>query len=135
MSQKNIKNLFYLAGIINIIGTIILSKFFSNTTLIETDPVVMSKFGLIMITVWGMAFLATANHYGKNKWIVGVFCIEKLAYVIAWGLWYFSKEYTMTSIFEKDLFAGIFYAVYGLNDLLFLIFFCYVFNKVNNAMK
>lgn len=129
MSNKTIKNIFFLAGAINILGVITFSKFFTNEILIETDPVVMSKFGLVMITVWGLAFIATAKHFNKNRWIIGVFCIEKLAYVIAWCLWYFNKDYTFGSLFEKDLMSGIFYSIYGINDLLFLFFFSYVFVK------
>ena len=131
MSDKLIRNLFYLAGFINISGTLTFSKFFTNTTLIETDPIVMSKFGLIMIIVWGLAFIATANHFGKNKWIVGVFCLEKTAYVIAWVIWFTNTEHTINNIFEKDVLAGSFYALYGLNDFLFLLFFTYVFFRKN----
>ena len=129
MSNKTIKNIFFLAGVINILGVIIFSEFFTNEILIETDPIVMSKFGLIMITIWGLAFIATAYHFNKNRWIVGVFCIEKMAYVIAWCIWYYNKEFTFGSLFEKDLMSGLFYSIYGLNDLLFLLFFSYVFLK------
>ena len=91
----------------------------------------MSKFGLIMIIVWGLAFIATANHFDKNKWIIGVFCLEKTAYIIAWVIWFANTEYTINNIFEKDILAGSFYALYGLNDLLFLLFFTYVFFRKN----
>lgn len=127
MSNKTIKNLFFLAGAINILGVITFSKFFTNEVLIETDPLVMSKFGLVMITVWGLAFISAANHFNKNRWIVGVFCVEKMAYVIAWCIWYFNKDYTFGSLFEKDLMSGLFYSIYGINDLFFLLFFSYVF--------
>lgn len=129
MSSQLIKNSFYLAGLINILGTLTFSKFFTNNTLIEIDPIVMSEFGLIMIIVWGLAFIAIANHYKKNRWIVGVFCLEKLAYVIAWIFWLFGTEYTLINLFEKDVFTGLFYSSYGINDLFFLTFFTYVFFK------
>jgi len=131
MSNKLIRNLLYLAGSINISGTLIFSKFFTNTTLIETDPIVMSKFGLITIIVWGLAFIATANHFDKNKWIIGVFCLEKTAYITAWVIWFVNTEHTINNIFEKDILAGSFYALYGLNDFLFLLFFTYVFFRKN----
>ena len=131
MSNKLIRNLFYLAGSINISGTLIFSKFFTNPTLIETDPIVMSKFGLVMIIVWGLAFIAIANHFDKNKWIIGVFCLEKTAYIVAWVIWFANTEYNINNIFEKDILAGSFYALYGLNDFLFLLFFTYVFFRKN----
>ena len=87
----------------------------------------MSEFGLIMIIVWGFAFISIANHYEKNRWIVGVFCLEKLAYVIAWIFWFFNTEYNLINLFAKDVFTGLFYSSYGINDLFFLTFFTYVF--------
>jgi hypothetical protein len=91
----------------------------------------MSKFGLVMINVWGLAFIATANHFNKNRWVVGVFCLEKIAYVIAWIIWFSNMEHSINNIFEKDILAGFFYALYGLNDFLFLLFFTYVFFRNN----
>ena len=129
MSNKTITNIFYLAGTINILGVLSFSKFFTNENLIETDPFVMSKFGLIMIIVWGLAFIAIANNFNANKWIVGVFCIEKIAYVIAWCFWYFNKDYTFGILFEKDVMSGVFYSIYGVNDLFFFVFFSFVFFK------
>ncbi len=131
MSNKAIQNIFYLSGFINIIGTIVFSKFFSNETLINADPIVMSPFGLILITVWGLAFIAVASTYHKNKWIIGVFAIEKLSYVLAWGVWYSKNE--ILPLYDKDIFAGLFYSVYGLNDLLFFVFFIYVFFNIHKS--
>ena len=67
MSDKIIKNIFYLAGLINILGALILSKFFSNETLISVDSNTVSNSGLALIIVWGLAFIATANHFKKTN--------------------------------------------------------------------
>ena len=129
MKEKYIKNFFYLAGAVNILGTLTLSRFFTNESLVQIDPTIISSSGLILIIVWGLAFLATSNHYQKNRWIVGVFALEKTTYVAMWGYWYFTKDYTLKSLFDLDFMTGFFYATFGLNDLLFLCFFCYVFFK------
>ena len=129
MKEKYIKNFFYLAGAVNILGTLTLSRFFTNESLVQIDPTIISSSGLILIIVWGLAFLATSNHYQKNRWIVGVFALEKITYVAMWCYWYFTKDYTLKSLFDLDFMTGFFYATFGLNDLLFLCFFCYVFFK------
>ena len=129
MKEKYIKNFFYLAGAVNILGTLTLSRFFTNESLVQIDPTIISSSGLILIIVWGLAFLATSNHYQKNRWIVGVFALEKITYVAMWCYWYFTKDYTFKSLFDLDFMTGFFYATFGLNDLLFLCFFCYVFFK------
>jgi hypothetical protein len=134
MSSKFISYLFYLAGIINILGTLIFSKFFTNNNLTEIDPLVMSKFGLIMVMVWGLAFISIATNFNNNRFLIGVFTLEKLAYVIAWCSWYFNKDYSFKSIFEKDFLTGVFYSLYGLNDLFFLLFFAFVLIKKTNKI-
>jgi hypothetical protein len=134
MSTKTIKYLFYLAGIINIVGTLIFSKCLTSNTISEIDPFVMSKFGLIMIMVWGLAFISIAKNFHKNRFIIAVFSLEKLVYIIAWCLWYFNKDYSMESIFQKDFLAGTFYSLYGLNDLFFLLLFIYVLIKKTNKI-
>ena len=123
MKEKYIKNFFYLAGAVNILGTLTLSRFFTNESLVQIDPTIISSSGLILIIVWGLAFLATSNHYQKNRWIVGVFALEKITYVAMWCYWYFTKDYTLKSLFDLDFMTGFFYATFGLNDLLFLCFF------------
>lgn len=133
MSNKTIKNIFYLSGIINIVGTIVLSNFFTNKDLIDTDPTIMSPFGLILITVWGLAFIAIGRTFHKNKWIIGVFAIEKLSYVLAWIVWYSKNE--ILPLYDKDIFTGLFYSVYGLNDFIFFVFFLYVFFRVHKSSK
>ncbi len=133
MKDSHIKKGFILSGIINIIGTLVFTKLFTNTAISEADPNVMSPFGLYMIMVWGLAFIAMSNYYHKAKWIVAVFCVEKISYVICWGIWIIDHDLAIW--YEKDVFTGAFYALYGPNDLIFFIFFAYVFFRQNAKSK
>ncbi|WP_026839063.1 hypothetical protein [Gillisia sp. JM1] len=128
MTEKTLRNGFIAAGLMNIIPVLVLSRFFTNDVIPETDPAVMSNFGLLMIMVWGLAYIALAVNYRKAKWVVGVFVVEKLIYVIAWLMWIVNND--VSKVYEKDLFAGLFYSVYGLNDFFFFVFFLYVFYKI-----
>ena len=123
-----IRNGFIAAGLMNIVAVLIFSKFFTNSVIPESDPVVMSYFGLLMIMIWGLAYIGLATTFTYSKWIVGVFVIEKLIYVITWLLFIFNNE--VSAIYQKDVFAGIFYSVYGINDFIFFLFFLYVFFKL-----
>jgi len=71
--------------------------------------------------VWGLAYFAAAMTKGNIRLLVSVFAIEKLVYVGAWVYWL--STHNLFSLYETDLFAGIFYTIYGLNDLLFMVFF------------
>ncbi len=128
MNVSIVKKGFIAAGLSNIIGVIFFSKLFTNEVLMREDPEVMGTFGLVMIMVWGLAFIAAANTFQNLRWLVGVFMLEKISYVIAYGLWLSQND--ISKVYEKDTLAGIFFSVYGLNDLLFFIFFSYVFIKL-----
>ena len=116
---------FVLSGIMNIGGALIFSRFFTNKIIPEADPVVMSNFGLLMIVVWGLVFLSISQKYEQLDWLVGVFAIEKFIYALNLTCWISNND--LFAVFNKDLMAGIFYAIYGINDWVFFLFFLYVF--------
>lgn len=127
MNKYNImKNGFYLAGAANILGVLTFSLGFTNRHLYSVYPEVMSSFGLMMIIVWGLVFIAAG--YSENfKYLSAVFAVEKTAYVISWVLWILRPETNLSAVFQQSVLSGLFYAVYGANDLLFGIFFIWVF--------
>jgi len=109
----------------NIGGVILFSRAFTNEVITEADPVVMSNFGLLMIVVWGLAYIGASTITSGIKWLAATFAIEKLVYVVVWLRWLL--ENPLSSIYSADLFAGLFYTIYGFNDLVFMVFFAWVF--------
>ncbi|MFT5618162.1 MAG: hypothetical protein ACI85I_001393 [Arenicella sp.] len=128
MTTKTIQRGFILSGFANIFAILIFSRCFTNEYIPQFDNIVMSNFGLLMIVVWGFAYLAVAKDFEKVKWLVAVFAVEKLIYGIAWVNWQLKNE--LSTVFEQDTFAGIFYSIYGINDWLFCLFFSYVFVRL-----
>ncbi len=120
-----VRNGFITAGVMNIAGVLLFSRLFTNTAINEADPVVMSNFGLVMIVVWGLAYFGAATIGASVKWLAAAFALEKLIYVLVWAMWH-SKN-SVSALFTTDLFAGVFLSIYGLNDLLFMVFFASVF--------
>lgn len=125
LNKKLVTRGMYLSGAANIGGVLIFSKFFTNTVLHEADPVVMSNFGLVMIIVWGLVFLAMASKWEQLKWLIGAFAIEKLVYGLVWVRWLLNND--LSVIYEADTMAGIFYTIYGPNDWLFFLFYLVIF--------
>lgn len=109
----------------NIAGVIIFSRAFTNTAINSADPVVMSNFGLLMIAVWGLAYLGAAKVGSDIKWLAGAFAIEKLIYGVVWIDWLSNNS--LANLYTEDFFAGAFYSIYGANDFAFMLFFVYVF--------
>lgn len=121
-----------IAGLMNM-SVLVFSKFFTNPVIPETDPAVMSNFGLLMIVIWGLAYITIAKTYQNVKWLVGVFAIEKFIYGFNWTNWILNND--LTAVYDKDLFAGLFFSVYGVNDWLFFLFFLYVFIQLYRSKK
>lgn len=125
MNRKLVKNGLIAAAIMNIGGVLVFSRAFTNVAINDADPVVMSNFGLLMIVVWGLAYLGAATINSNIKWLAGAFAVEKLVYVLVWVMWH-SKN-SIAALYSTDLFAGVFFSIYGLNDLVFMLFFLGVF--------
>lgn len=127
IKNRTITQGFIISGLMNL-TVLIFSRFFTNTTIPEIDPVVMSNFGLLMIVLWGLAYISIAKSYSKVKWLVGVFVVEKFIYGYVWLKWILSNN--ISDVYGKDTMAGIFYSIYGINDWIFFIFFSFVFIKI-----
>ena len=90
---------FIAAGCVNLFAVLIFSRFFTNPGIAEFDAQAMSNFGLLMIMVWGLVFIAVSKNFEKVKWLVGVFVIEKLIYTTQWLLW--MKHHNLSEVFAK----------------------------------
>ncbi|WP_339919923.1 hypothetical protein [uncultured Flavobacterium sp.] len=119
---------FIISGLMNA-SVLIFSRLFTNSTIPESDPNVMSNFGLLMILIWGLAYISVAKSYDKVKWLIGIFAIEKFIYGCVWINWILNN--TISEVYEKDLMAGVFYSIYGINDWVFFIFFILVFLRLS----
>ncbi len=133
ITKETITKGFILAGLMNILGVLANSRFFTNDIIPTVDPDVMSNFGLLMIIIWGIAYISVAKDFEKVKWLVGVFAIEKFIYGFTWTKWILNNS--LSEVFEKDKSAGIFYAIYGINDWIFFIFFSVVFFRLISMNK
>ncbi|WP_372919811.1 hypothetical protein [Salegentibacter sp.] len=127
IKNKTITQGFIIAGLMNL-SVLILSRFFTNSTIPEFDPDVMSNFGLLMIVLWGLAYMSIAKNYYKVKWLVGIFVAEKFIYGYVWVKWILNNN--ISDVYKKDTMAGIFYSLYGINDWIFFVFFLLVFIKI-----
>ena len=129
MTIKNttISKGFIIAGLMNS-SVLIFSRLFTNPTIPEFDPNVMSNFGILMIFIWGLAYISVSKKFYTVKWLVGIFAVEKFIYGYIWTNWILNNN--ISDVYDKDLMAGIFYSIYGINDWIFFIFFLLVFVRL-----
>ncbi|MFY2763702.1 hypothetical protein [Arenimonas sp. MALMAid1274] len=125
MNRALIRNGLVAAGLMSIGGVLVFSRAFTNTAINEADPVVMSNFGLLMIMVWGLAYLGAAAVTSNIRWLAAAFALEKLVYVVVWIRWL--SDNSLAKLYAEDPFAGVFFSIYGANDLVFMLFFGAIF--------
>lgn len=124
---------FIAAGVANIVGVLTATVFFTNPLVAEQYPEVFSDFGMAAIMLWGLAYIAVANHYAKVPWLLAVFALEKAAYVVTWLIWFSAKGDGLGVLYEQSFVTGLFYSVYGINDLVFGLFFAWAFLRTRQA--
>lgn len=120
---------FILSGLMNILGVLTFSRFFTNAVIPEFDSQAMSNFGLLMIVLWGFVFIAVSKNFQHLKWLIAVLTLEKLIYATHWTKWMTTNN--LADVFEKDKMAGIYYTIYGINDWVFFVFFLFVFIRLS----
>lgn len=118
---------FIAAGLVNILGMLAVSKGLNNPALVNTDPAVFSAFGQAMILVWGLAYIAVARNFVAVPGLCLVFCVEKLAYVLVWGMWWSQHAEQFSALWSSSALTALFIAGYGLNDLAFALLFLLAF--------
>lgn len=120
---------FIAGGVANIAGVLTATLAFTNPLVAEQFPAVFSDFGMLAIMLWGLAYIAVANNYAQVPWLVAVFALEKAAYVLTWFIWFSGHGHGLAALYEQSFVTGLFYSVYGANDLFFGLFFAWVFIK------
>jgi hypothetical protein len=117
---------FVVGGLINIGGVLLFSAVFTNEDLARLSPL-FSNFGLIIIILWGLAYIAVANQTAQVRWLVAVFALEKLAYGVTWLTWMSAHHGDIGQLISQSPMAGAFMLIYGPNDLAFAAFFLWAF--------
>ncbi len=69
----------------------------------------------------------------KIFWVVAVFVVEKLVYFVTWIVWISQHGSELSAIFDRSPLTGTFFAIYGPNDLLFGLFFAWVFLETRRS--
>ena len=126
MNESLIKKGFMLGGVVNIAGILLVSQGLQSATLPAADPTAFSVFGMLVIMLWGAAYIAAAPYATRSVALPLVFAVEKLLYTVHWGCWISQHADSIRPVMENDMLGGLFLGAYGVNDGLFCLFFAYV---------
>ena len=127
--------IYWSAALVNTVGVLVLSKGLSNSTLMETDPILFGPFGLCMLMVWGGCYYACSESAPYNPKIGLIFTLEKLVYFVLWIQWINGESPPLAELYQRDLFAGLFYTIYGLIDVGYAGLFSYTAYKAYTKLN
>jgi len=116
---------FYAAAIFNIAGILVFTRALTNEAFFQADPSMFSRPACVVVMVWGLAYAAQARTWQTAPAISLVFAVEKLVYVLWWVGWLSKHGQELGGIFDRDMLAGVFYAIYGAGDAVFCLFFAW----------
>jgi hypothetical protein len=125
---------FVFAGLVNVLGTLSVSRFFTNAELGRAYPELLSTEGAVLIMLWGAAYIAVAGRYRQVPWLLLVFVAEKVFYTWTWVQWLVAHGSRLRELLAADFVTGFFYAGYGLIDLAFGLFFLYAFARARSPL-
>jgi len=126
MTDKVFRLGFIIAGLANIVGILLVTHGMTSDTLYAADPEVFSRFGILMIMLWGLAYIGTSRFATTAVLLPAAFAIEKLAYTINWVVWMSDNADSVAAIRQQYFLGGFFLGGYGINDGLFFVFFAVV---------
>ena len=125
--------IFVVAGLVNIVGVLVVTRAFTSDYPTQLDPHVFSWLGLVSIMLWGAAYIAVSRAYHHIPVLLAVFFVEKLVYFGAWLQWILDPPVPLADISEKSKIVGAFFAGYGMIDLAFGLFFLWVLLQVRKS--
>uniref|UniRef100_A0A6T8KVS3 Uncharacterized protein n=1 Tax=Proboscia inermis TaxID=420281 RepID=A0A6T8KVS3_9STRA len=123
-----------LTGLSNFLVLVFNAGFSMADELAEPNPGVFSVHGQVMILVWGLTFIAAGvSDAGPAVW--AVFALEKMCYVVIWGMWMNSNPDALSKLLALHasaqeesgnmsvLLAPTFHLIYGPIAVVFVILF------------
>lgn len=115
-----------LFGLVNLSLLGFLTPLLDGAALAAQDPLFFSWPGVLVIGLWGLAYMAVAPIWRMAPWLLLVFALEKAFFAGRWLLWLSEHHAGMSALFEKAPTVAMFYAGYGAWDgfcaLMFLLF-------------
>lgn len=108
--------LIQIFGLVNLTLLGFLSPLLNGALLAAQDPLFFSWSGVIIIALWGLAYIAVAPHWKVMGVMLIVFALEKAFFAWRWADWMSVNADRLGDLFRLDPAVALFYSGYGLWD-------------------
>lgn len=129
----NLQRIIILVGLVNLTLLGSLTPLMDGGLLAAQDPLFFSWSGVVIIALWGLAYIASAPHWQQLPGLMLVFAIEKLLFAGRWALWMGDNSSQLPTLFEQDVMVALFYSGYGIWDGACALLFLFLFVRARKA--
>ena len=121
-------NNFFILALLYNLSLLIVNRFFTNNRLSEVYPEVFSKFGQMIIILFGFIFYFSFISCRTRELFI-LFAIEKFLYFLSGVYWMMYRSHSVK--FNSSPIEWLFMRVYWIGDLMFGVGFFIYFNQNN----
>ncbi|MDX1604853.1 MAG: hypothetical protein R3202_01600 [Candidatus Competibacterales bacterium] len=110
-----------------------LTPMLDGELLAAQDPLFFSWSGVLIIALWGLAYMAAAPHWQRLPALMLVFALEKLVFDIRWIVWMGEHRQTLPALFEENVMVALFYSGSGIWEGACALFFLFLFLRARRG--
>lgn len=110
---------FVVAGIYQIVSILGFNQFFTNRILNETDPIVFSTIGQVLLLLFGLVYLWLAKKFTRAPLLVGLLSFTNFLYAGAWFYWLLTSPEKLDALAGQSMLLFSFFSSYGFAYFLF----------------
>jgi len=130
------RNVIIFIGLMNLSLLGFLTPLLNGELLAATDPLFFSWSGVLLIALWGLAYIAVAPIWDKAPWLLLVFAVEKLVFDLRWVHWLTNYgEQSLAALYQQDVMVALFYSGYGIWDGACALVFFWYFLRARKLQK
>ena len=122
-----------IIGLANLSLLGFLTPVMDGELLAAQDPLFFSWPGVLIIALWGLAYIAAAPHWQALPGLMLVFALEKLLFDLRWVVWITENRQSLPALFDENVAVALFYSGYGIWDGACALFFMFLFLRARQA--
>ena len=127
--------LIVIFGLVNLTLLGSLTPLMDGDLLAQQDALLFSWPGVVVIALWGLAYIASANQWQLLPGLMLVFAAEKFFFAGRWAWWMSHNSGELSNLMTLDPMVALFFGGYGLWDGFCGIVFAVLALKALNGSK
>ena len=130
-----VERIIIFIGVMNLTLLGFLTPALDGELLAAQDPLFFSWSGVLIIALWGLAYIAVAPHWQVMGVMLIVFALEKALFAWRWADWMLAHGGQLGDLYRLDPMVALFYSGYGPWDAFCAVVFVTLALKAGPAPR